>query len=238
MRILRPWTAPARLANVVGRSGRAWAFLIRRRGDADAAWSDADAACVRSAKAARLEAVLLIADGALSIRRLAQLATLADAAETRQLIEQLNAAYDQAGCAFRIEQVATGYRLLTQPQYAFWLSKLHQREAEVKLTPPALETLTIVAYRQPITRADIEAVRGVQCADMLKHLMDRGLVRIAGEDPSLGRPFLYETTRKFLENFGLQSLDDLPFADRLRVVRTAPAEPPAENSEPPPADAA
>lgn len=238
MPILRPWTAPSRLTAHGNRSGRDWAFLVRRHGGAEVARSDAEAAYVRSAKAARLEAVLLVAHGALSIRRLAQLATLADAAEVRELLAQLNSAYDQVGCAFRIEQVATGYRLLTRPQYAFWLSKLHQREAEIKLTPPALETLTIVAYRQPITRADIEAVRGVQCSDMLKQLMDRGLVRIAGEDPSLGRPFLYETTRKFLENFGLQSLDELPFADRLRVVRTAPAEPSAENTEPPPADAA
>jgi segregation and condensation protein B len=94
----------------------------------------------------------------------------------------------------------------------------------MKLSPPALETLTVVAYRQPITRAEIEAVRGVQCAEMLKHLLERGLVRIAGEDNSLGRPYLYETTRQFLEVFGLGSLDELPLADRLRVVRpTDPA---------------
>jgi segregation and condensation protein B len=77
----------------------------------------------------------------------------------------------------------------------------------------------VVAYRQPITRAEIEAVRGVQCAEMLKQLLERGLIRIAGEENSLGRPYLYETARQFLEVFGLGSLDELPLADRLRVVR-------------------
>ena len=88
-----------------------------------------------------------------------------------------------------------------------------------------LETLAIVAYRQPLTRADLEAVRGVQSAEMLKQLMERELVRIAGEDDSLGRPFLYETTRKFLELYGLQTLDDLPLAERLRRIRPAKSEP-------------
>lgn len=171
---------------------------------------------------ARLEAVLLVADTALTARKLVQLATLADVSEARMLLQRLNQAYDQAGCPFRIERVASGYRLLTRPEYAPWLGKLHQRQAELKLSPPALETLTILAYRQPLTRADLEAIRGVQCVDVLKMLMDRGLVRIAGEDQTLGRPFLYETTRKFLELFGLRSLDDLPHAPSLRRHRTVP----------------
>ena len=153
------------------------------------------------------------------------LAMLADAAEAVRLLNQLNDAYDAAHCSFRIEKVATGYRLLTRREYVFWLDKLHQRQTALKLSPPMLETLAIVAYRQPLTRADLEAVRGVQSAEMLKQLMERELVRIAGEDDSLGRPFLYETTRKFLELYGLQSLDDLPMSDRLRrtrLARTAP----------------
>ena len=165
---------------------------------------------------ARLEAVLLVADAPLSPRRLAQWATLADATEARTLIARLNAAYEQAGTPFRVERVAAGYRLFTLPQFAFWLGKLHHREADLKLSPPSLETLTIIAYRQPITRADVEAIRGVQCSEMIKQLMERGLVRIGGEDDSLGRPFLYETTRKSLETFGLRDLEELPLGDRLR----------------------
>ncbi len=184
-----------------------------------------DRACLRTAKMARVEAVLLVSDSALSTRKLAALATLADAAEAKLLLDQLNAAYDRSGSAFRIERVASGYQMLTRPCYAHWLGKLHQRELELKLTPPAMETLTIIAYRQPITRADLEVIRGVQCADMLKMLMERSLVRIGGEDDSLGRPFLYETTRKFLETFGLRSLDDLPMADQLRKPKAATLKP-------------
>lgn len=170
----------------------------------------------RNQKMARAEAVLLVSDVPLSPRRLAQLASLADATEARTQINRLNAAYEQSSAPFRIERVAAGYRLFTLPQFAFWLGKLHHREAELKLSPPSMETLTIIAYRQPITRADVEAIRGVQCSEMIKQLMERNLVRIGGEDDSLGRPFLYETTRKFLETFGLRDLDELPLAEKLR----------------------
>ncbi len=176
----------------------------------------------RSLKMAKVEAVLFVADGALSTRKIAQLATLANAKEAKELIDQLNDALAASQSAFHIKRVATGYRMMTHPQFSFWLNKLHQRQAALKLSPPAMETLAIVVYRQPITRADIESVRGVQSAEMLKQLMDRGLVRIGGKDDSLGRPFLYETTRKFLEIFGLKNLEDLPMADMLRP---APEEP-------------
>lgn len=183
---------------------------------------------------ARLEAVLIVADGTLSTRRLSQLATLADAAEAQSLIEQLNNSYADTESAFRIEQVASGYQMLTRPELAPWLHRLHHRQSELKLSSPAMETLTIVAYRQPVTRADVEVVRGVQCAEMLKQLMERGLVRIGGEEDSLGRPYLYETTRQFLELFGLRRLDDLPAAGLLRrlpreespAVETVTEEPP------------
>ncbi|MBI5758671.1 MAG: SMC-Scp complex subunit ScpB [Planctomycetales bacterium] len=194
-----------------------WSFWIRRPAeDAAAISQDPIVRSRRSPKIARLEAVLLVSDVAQSARRLAQLATLADATEARTLIGKLNEAYDLVGTPFRVEKVAAGYRLFTRPEYSLWLGKLHHREAELKLSHPMLETLAIVAYRQPVIRAELETIRGVQCIDILKHLMDRGLVRIAGEDDSLGRPFLYETTRKFLEIFGLRDLEDLPLADRLR----------------------
>jgi segregation and condensation protein B len=213
-----PWTTSVR-------PGSDWLFWVA---SAAPAWilrcEGVDAACLRTPKMARVEAVLLVSDAALSTRKLVQLATLADVAEAKTLIERLNAAYDRSGSPFRVERVAAGYQLLTRPEYARWLGKLHQRQQELKLTPPALETLTILAYRQPMTRADLEALRGVQCTDMLKMLMERGLVRIAGEDDTLGRPFLYETTRKFLETFGLRSLDDLPDAGNLRRKRETPVD--------------
>ncbi len=204
--------------------GFVWNFFATNRdrcGDANSS-NDNDRSR-RTPKMARLEAVLFVADEPLPIKRLVQMATLADADEAQALIDRLNDAYDASDSTFRIEPVATGFRLLTRREFVYWLDKLHQRQAALKLTPPMLETLAIVAYRQPLTRADLEAVRGVQSAEMLKQLMERELVRIAGEDDSLGRPFLYETTRKFLELYGLQSLDDLPMAERLRRGRTPPA---------------
>ena len=198
--------------------GHRWSFLARGTTDLSTIVMVAGTrpSSVRSSKLARLEAALLVSDVALSAKRLAQLATLADAAEANRLVEQLNAAYENDDCAFHVERVASGFRLMTWPVFSFWLGKLHQRQTELKLTPPAMETLAIVAYRQPITRADVEMIRRVQCADMLKQLMERGLVRISGEDNSLGRPFLYETTRQFLELFGLRGLDALPMAESLR----------------------
>lgn len=195
-----------------------WNFLLSQSSDENQQFaSDHDVDTKRSLKMAKVEAVLFVADSALSTRKISQLATLANAAEAKEIIDKLNIAFAETNSAFHIKRVATGYQLMTQPQFAFWLNKLHQRQAALKLSSPAMETLAIVVYRQPITRADIESIRGVQSAEMLKQLMDRGLVRIGGKDDSLGRPFLYESTRKFLEIFGLKNLDDLPMAESLRV---------------------
>lgn len=210
--------------------GWTWAFQSRKPAEESPVAASGDSPGIRSEKMARLEAVLFVADGALSIRKMVQAATLADAAEARQILDELNVCYDEGGSPFRVERVATGYQLLTRPPFSPWLDKLHQRQNELKLSSPAMETLTIIAYQQPITRADIEAVRGVQCAEMLKQLMERGLVRICGEEDSLGRPYLYDTTKKFLELFGLRSLDDLPMADTLRKKPQPKPEPLQEDA--------
>ena len=99
---------------------------------------------------------------------------------------------------------------MTRPEFHPWLVRLRQTAGEPKLSGVLLETLAIVAYRQPIMRADLEAIRGVHCGDALRHLMERGLVRMAGRHDSLGRPVLYATTKKFLTTFGLRDLRDLP----------------------------
>ncbi len=216
-------TQPRLLSASGAGDGFQWSFKIRATAVAAVVVRTDTTASVsitkRSVKMARLEAVLLVSDAALPARKLAQLATLADPAEVKELVRQLNAAYDCVASAFRIEQVANGFRLMTRPQFAQWLDKLHNRQAETKLSPPMLETLAIVAYRQPITRAEIERIRGVQTAEMLKQLMERALVKIGGEDDSLGRPFLYVTTRRFLELYGLPDLEALPNAQKLRKPR-------------------
>ena len=161
-----------------------------------------------------------------------QFAALPDASAVPAMIDQLNLAYEASGTAFRVERLATGYQLMSRPIFARWLDKIHERQARLKLSPPAMETLTIIAYRQPLTRADLEEVRGVQSTEMLKQLMERGLVKITGEHDSLGRPYLYGTTRLFLESFGVRSLDDLPMAQTLRKPTNAPVAETAPDGEP------
>lgn len=191
----------------------------------------------RDARLARLEAVLLLANEPLSTRKLAQFTSLADGTEARTLIRTLNRLYDAWGTAFRVEEVAGGFQLMTRARFAPWLRRLYQTPVETRLSSPALETLAVVAYRQPVLRAEIEAVRGVQSGEILRQLMERDLVRITGRSPELGRPFLYGTTRRFLQTFGLRNLDELPRAEALRsatVDSTLPAEPelPAQDNPP------
>jgi len=164
----------------------------------------------RDARLALIEAALVAADEPLSARRLAAVAALDDATEARRLVRKLQALYEQEGSAFQVEELAGGFQLLTRPQYHPWLTRLRRSGFDLRLSSAARETLAIVAYRQPIMRADIEAVRGVQCGDVLRMLMEKGLLRIAGRHDSLGRPVLYGTTKKFLRIFGLRSLKDLP----------------------------
>jgi segregation and condensation protein B len=170
----------------------------------------------RDANLAAVEAALLAADEPLTARRLAHAAGLSDAREARRLVRRLQALYDQDGTAFQVVAVAGGFQLFTRPEYHPWLARLRHGGPDLRLSPAARETLAIVAYRQPIMRAEIEAIRGVQCGEMLRLLMEKGLIRIVGRHHSLGRPVLYGTTRKFLQLFGLQSLDDLPAADQFR----------------------
>ncbi len=159
---------------------------------------------------------MLLANAPLPSRKLAQHADLADGTQARTLVRKLNTLYDQENSAFRIEEVAGGFQLLTRPQFGPWLRRLHDSPVDVRLSGPALETLAVIAYRQPALRAELEAIRGVQCGEIVKQLMERELVRIVGRSQELGRPFLYGTTNRFLQVFGLKDLDDLPRASTLR----------------------
>ena len=158
----------------------------------------------------RLEAVLLLAKTPLSLRKLCQMAHLADATEARTLIRQLNTTFEDYGRAIRVEQVAGGYRLMTRSALSPWLARLGHLPAPVRLSTPMMETLAVVAYRQPVSRADVEAVRGVGCGELLRQTMERDLVRIVGRSEELGRPYLYGTTKRFLQLFGLSNTDALP----------------------------
>lgn len=171
----------------------------------------------------RVEAALILAKNPLGSRKLAQLTGLADGTKARTLVRTLNRRYDRQGSAFRVEEVAGGFQLLTRVKFAPWLRRLHAAAAEVRLSAPVLETLAVVAYRQPVLRADVEAIRGVQCDEVLRQLMDRDLVRVVGRSEELGRPLLYGTTRRFLQVFGLRHLDELPRAEEMRATKLAAA---------------
>ena len=131
-------------------------------------------------------------------------------AQVAAALEQLKIEYIEQNRAFQLVEKAEGWQLVSDPAYAPWVRQLFPAAKPARLTPPSLETLAIVAYRQPITRADVEAVRGVAVDGVLQSLMERGLVKIAGRAEVPGRPLLYETTQFFLEHFGLRDLDELP----------------------------
>ena len=186
--------------------------IHRLQGDLDADGASSDP-LARDATLAFLEAVLLIADEPLPLRKLCQVTGLTD---VRRHLKKLQEHYDHDGSAFELEELAGGFQLMTRPEYHRWLTSLKRSQQELRLTAASRETLAIVAYRQPIMRADIEAIRGVHCGETLRLLMEKGVVKIVGRDNSLGRPVLYGTTKRFLQVFGLKSLKDLPNAEQLR----------------------
>lgn len=147
-------------------------------------------------------------------------------------IAQLNADYESSGRAFALAERAKGWRIFTRAEYGDFVKQLFPGRKPERLSAPAMETLAIIAYRQPITKAAIEAVRGVSCDGMLQKLLDRELVRIGGRAELPGRPLLYETTELFYEHFGIRSIDDLPNSGELRKVKLP--EPESETESPAP----
>ena len=171
-----------------------------------------------------VEAILLSTDTPLAAGKIAQIVGVGDARDVRKHIVALNEQYERDQLSFRIEEIAGGYQILTLPAYNNWLTKLLRTREDTRLSSAAMETLSIVAYKQPCTRADIEAIRGVAAGDILNRLREMNLVKIVGRAEELGRPMLYGTTKRFLEVFGLASLEDLPQVEALRGGN-APAPP-------------
>jgi segregation and condensation protein B len=162
-----------------------------------------------------VEAVLFASYESLTDARLASIVETS-AKQVRQHIKNLNDKYQANNNAFRIEQIAGGYQMLTLSPYNHWLKKLLRARSDNKLSPAAMETLAIIAYKQPVMRADIEAIRGVAVGEVIRSLSYKGFVKIVGRAEVLGRPMLYGTTKKFLEVFGLNTLKDLPKAQELK----------------------
>jgi segregation and condensation protein B len=173
---------------------------------------------------AAIEAILLSVDRPIPVAKIAEpiapvLGLEVGQGQVEAAIAALNEAYDTQGRAFRIEPVSGGYRLMTRPEHAPVIAAMHRARATTRLSRPALETLSIIAYRQPVTRAELESIRGVACGEVLRSLLDRKMIKIAGRAEELGRPMLYGTTPQFLDAFGLANIKDLPkpeeLADRL-----------------------
>jgi len=179
---------------------------------------DAEAASGEAGLTAQsvVEALLFCAEEPLAPAKIARILGAGDARDVRKHVDALNQRYEQMGCAFRIEPIAGGYQMLTLGQYAGWVEKLRRVRAESKLSPAALETLAVIAYRQPVPRADVEAVRGVAVGEVLNRLREMGLVKVVGRAEDVGRPMLYGTTKMFLEVFGLNGLSELPKVEQLK----------------------
>lgn len=157
-----------------------------------------------------LEALLLVAHEPLSLDRLAFVLDEVPKAEIGKALRDLQEGYDHADRGFQLVFVAGGYQLVTRPEFGPWVKRLDKSKSAPKLSRSALESLAIIAYKQPVVRSEIEAIRGVETSGVLRTLLERKLVRIVGRKDVPGRPILYGTTRHFLQHFGLKDLSDLP----------------------------
>lgn len=157
-----------------------------------------------------IEALLFVSESPVSLEQIGSVLEEADATEIRRAIEELKGDYETSKRSLVIQEVAGGYQMTSSPLYAPWLRKFLKKAHGEKLSGPSLETLAIVAYKQPVTRQEIEFIRGVNVEGVLKALLEKGLIRIQGRKEIIGRPLLYGTSREFLEYFGLNSLEELP----------------------------
>jgi len=162
-----------------------------------------------------LEALIFISDRPLMVLEIKEVLDGTSDNEIKDIVNTLNQDYEQTDRSFRITETAGGYRMETEPKFGPWLKKLYKSRMKEKLTKPSLETLAIIAYRQPVTRAEIEAIRGVNADGVVRTLLERGLIKISGRKEAIGRPILYSTTREFLEHFGLTNIADLPKMEEM-----------------------
>jgi len=181
-----------------------------------------------------VEALLFITDQPLSIARLAAIAGEKDAARVSAAVDSIRQGYAERGSAVQVIEIAEGWQMATRPDHAGFIRQLYSEKMTMRLSTAALETLSIIAYKQPLTRAEIEEIRGVEVIAALETLLEKGLVRVVGRKETVGRPLLYGTTPEFLRQFGLRSVADLPPLD---AFQTPPA-PQSASPEPAPAEPA
>ena len=184
-----------------------------------------------------LEALLLVSEKPLLVDQAREvLGSGFEPAAIRRLLTELAGEYRQASRGIRITEVAEGFQLVTDPELYPFVAKLTRRVRAIRLTKPSLETLAIIAYRQPLTRVEIEQVRGVDAAGVLDTLLRLNLIRVVGRKETMGRPILYGTTRDFLDHFGLKGLADLPSLEELKGAAPLSPTPLPESLQPTPDD--
>jgi len=164
-----------------------------------------------------LEAMLFSSDRPLTLEQFKKALDDLDTTQIRKELEKLSADFEASNRGIRIVEVAGGFQMITASAFAPFLKKLYQQRRVDKLSKPALETLAMIAYKQPVTKTEVESLRGVNVDGVIKSLTDRGLVRIAGRKKAPGRPYVFSTTRSFLEYFGLKSLEELPKIENFQV---------------------
>jgi segregation and condensation protein B len=165
-----------------------------------------------------VEALLFASEAPLSASELARADETLDEEQVETLLAELKAEYEAEERAFGLFEIAGGYQILTRPEFSHVLERFDAVPITTRLSGAALETLAVIAYRQPVGRAEVEDIRGVSAGGVLKTLLDRNLVEVVGRGEGLGRPLLYGTTRFFLEHFGFQSLAELPRSDELSII--------------------
>lgn len=164
-----------------------------------------------------LEALLFINERPIEVSELVQVLEVSRS-EIEKALEELSSEYEQRGSGICIVKIAGGYQMCSTPETETWVQKMYQERTKQKLSTASLETLAIVAYKQPITRVEIEAIRGVNVDGVARKLSELGLIKIAGRKDVVGKPFLYITTRKFLEYFGINTLKDLPKLEEFTTL--------------------
>jgi segregation and condensation protein B len=165
-----------------------------------------------------VEAVLFASDAPLRAEEIARADQALDEDVVEEAIQEIQRDYDDGERAYQIREVAGGYQIMTRPEFAPYLERFDTVPRPSRLSGPALETLAIIAYRQPIGRVEVEYIRGVGSSGVIRTLQDRALIEVVGRAEGLGRPLLYGTTSRFLEHFGFRSLEDLPRPEELPVV--------------------
>ena len=196
-----------------------------------------------------IEAMLFVSDKPLFLSEIKSVLESPDANQIKDVMAELAGGYETQGRALRIKEIAGGYQIVTDPVLAPWLKKLYKTAGADRLSGPSLESLAIIAYKQPATKPEIEAIRGVNVDGVLKTLIEKNLVRILGRRETVGRPIIYGTTQEFLQYFGLNSLEELPKLEEFNFtekdielpehlqkekedVQNELSEPPQENRQP------